>query len=295
MNKEEQGAGPLYDVATHALDTLLYIMDNYSPKSVLGVTHDKLKNLPDAANPFGMWDPEKYTVEDSAFGLVTMKNGASIIIETSWLINAVVDEGVRYSVCGTRAGLDNYGGKLKVNSVKHGKKIIVMEPVKGGALVNLPPPAAAEFEKLGDAAPVSYALRYAASFPEVFMVLSGMGNMEMMESNIRTMHPFVPLNDAELAATDKAREIIRQYNQIPCTKCRYCAEVCPKNVPIADLFAVYNEYALAKVTKKETKAGLNSFDVKAGDCIECGKCEKICPQNIEIRENLKKLKKLSGA
>ena len=77
------------------------------------------------------------------------------------------------------------------------------------------------------------------------MVLSGMGNMEMMESNIRTMHPFVPLNEEELAATDKAREIIRQYNQIPCTKCRYCAEVCPKNVPIADLFAVYNEYALA--------------------------------------------------
>jgi predicted aldo/keto reductase-like oxidoreductase len=109
------------------------------------------------------------------------------------------------------------------------------------------------------------------------------------------MHPFRPLNDAELAATDKAREIIRQYDQIPCTKCRYCAEVCPKNVPIADLFAVYNEYALAKVTKKETKAGLNSFDVKAGDCIECGKCEKICPQNIEIREKLKKLKKLSGA
>jgi predicted aldo/keto reductase-like oxidoreductase len=170
-----------------------------------------------------------------------------------------------------------------------------MEPVKGGALVNLPDAAVAEFKKLGDATPVSYALRYAASFPEVFMVLSGMGNMEMMESNIRTMHPFVPLNDAELAATDKAREIIRQYNQIPCTKCRYCAEVCPKNVPIADLFVVYNEYALAKVTKKETKAGLNSFDVKAGDCIECGKCEKICPQNIEIREKLKKLKKLSGA
>ena len=180
-------------------------------------------------------------------------------------------------------------------AVKHGKKVIVMEPVKGGALVNLPDAAVAEFKKLGDATPVSYALRYAASFPEVFMVLSGMGNMEMMESNIRTMHPFVPLNEEELAAPDKAREIIRQYNQIPCTKCRYCAEVCPKNVPIADLFAVYNEYALAKVTKKETKAGLNSFEVKAGDCIECGKCEKICPQNIEIREKLKKLKKLSGA
>ena len=113
----------------------------------------------------------------------------------------------------------------------------------------------------------------------------------LLQSNINTMYPFVPLSAAELETTDRVREIIREYNQIPCTKCRYCAEVCPKNVPIADLFAVYNEYALAKVTKKETKAGLNSFDVKAGDCIECGKCEKICPQNIEIREKLKKLKK----
>ena len=177
-------------------------------------------------------------------------------------------------------------------AVKHGKKVIVMEPVKGGALVNLPDAAVSEFKKLGDAAPVSYALRYAASFPEVFMVLSGMGNMEMMESNIRTMHPFAPLNEEELATTDKVRDIIRKYRQIPCTKCRYCAEVCPQNIPIADLFAVYNEYALAKVTKKDTKAKLESFDIKASDCIECGKCEEICPQNIAIRENLKKFTKM---
>ena len=177
-------------------------------------------------------------------------------------------------------------------AVKHGKKVIVMEPVKGGALVNLPDAAVVEFGKLGDAAPVSYALRYAASYPEVFMVLSGMGNMEMMQSNIDTMYPFVPLNDAEMAVTDRAREIIREYNQIPCTKCRYCAEVCPKNVPIADLFAVYNEYALARMTKREARAGFDAFDVKAADCIECGKCEKICPQSITIRDNLKKLAKM---
>ena len=177
-------------------------------------------------------------------------------------------------------------------AAKHGKKVIVMEPVKGGALVNLPPEAEKEFAALGDAAPVSYALRYAASYPEVFMVLSGMGNMEMMESNIKTMHPFVPLNRQELAATDKAREIIRQYNQIPCTKCRYCAEVCPKNVPIADLFAVYNEYALARMTKKETAEKLSAFEVKASDCISCGKCEGICPQSIKIREKLQNLAKM---
>ena len=177
-------------------------------------------------------------------------------------------------------------------AVKHSKKVIVMEPVKGGALVNLPDPAVAEFKKLGDAAPVSYALRYAASFPEVIMVLSGMGNMDMMESNIRTMHPFLPLSDEEIAATDKAREIIRQYKQIPCTKCRYCAEVCPMNVPIAELFAHYNEYALAHTSRKDTREAISSYPVKAVDCIECGKCEEICPQSIDIRERLKKLSKL---
>lgn len=177
-------------------------------------------------------------------------------------------------------------------AARHGKKVIVMEPVKGGALVNLPDAAVSEFAKLGDAAPVSYALRYAASYPEVFMVLSGMGSMEMMQSNINTMYPFVPLNAAELETTDRVREIIREYNQIPCTKCRYCAEVCPKNVPIADLFAVYNEYALARMTKREARAGFDAFDVKAADCIECGKCEKICPQSITIRDNLKKLVKM---
>ena len=178
-------------------------------------------------------------------------------------------------------------------AVKHGKKVIVMEPVKGGALVNLPDEAVAEFQKFGDAAPVSYALRYAASFPEVFMVLSGMGNMQMMQSNIQTMNPFVPLNKDELAATDRAREIIRKYKQIPCTKCKYCAEVCPKAVPIADLFATYNEYALAHVSRKEASQQLSAFEIKATDCIECGQCEGICPQSIAIREKLKMLAKMT--
>ena len=174
---------------------------------------------------------------------------------------------------------------------KHGKKVIVMEPVKGGALVNLPPPAIAEFAALGDAAPVSYALRYAASFPNVFMVLSGMGDMQMMKSNLDTMYPFKPLNAQELAATDRVREIIRQYKQIPCTKCNYCAEVCPIHVPISELFAVYNEYALAHDSRSQTAQKLAAFDVKASDCMECGACENICPQNIDIRERLKKLTK----
>ena len=123
-------------------------------------------------------------------------------------------------------------------AVKHGKKVIVMEPVRGGRLVNLPDAARDVFNELGGGSPVSYALRYAASYPEVFMVLSGMGSLDMVKENIKTMFPFVPLDERELEATDKAREIIRKYNQIPCTGCRYCTEVCPKGVPINELFDI---------------------------------------------------------
>ena len=136
MSLDEQGAGPLFDIATHSLDLLLYVMDNYKPKSVLGVMHDKLKYTPDGANPFGNWDPERFTVEDSAFGMITMQNGASIILECSWLLNAVISEGegVRYSVCGTKAGADNYGGTFKLNSVKHGRKLVTTPDLSAGGV-----------------------------------------------------------------------------------------------------------------------------------------------------------------
>ena len=177
-------------------------------------------------------------------------------------------------------------------AVKHGKKVIVMEPVKGGALVNLPPEAAGEFEKLGDATPVSYAIRYAASYPEVFMVLSGMGNMNMMSENISTMSNFVPLNASELEATSRAREIIRKYNRISCTGCKYCADVCPKQIPIAELFSTYNEYVMARISRKEASALVCAHAVSPSECIECGACEEVCPQKIDIRERLKKIGKL---
>ena len=168
-----------------------------------------------------------------------------------------------------------------------------MEPVKGGALVNLPDPAVSEFKKLGDAEPVSYALRYAASFPEVFMVLSGMGNMEMMNSNIRTMHPFVPLNDAELEATDKVRDIIRQYNQIPCTKCKYCLDACPQQINIPKFFDLYNNEKML-VPKPWSAFGYAYCNYSklpnvsiASDCTECGICIEECPQHIDIPEVMK--------
>lgn len=171
-------------------------------------------------------------------------------------------------------------------AVKHGKKVIVMEPVKGGSLVNLPNEAAAVLDELGGSY-AGYALRYAASYPEVFMVLSGMGNMDMMNDNIKTMSHFVPLNSTELKATDRVREIIRKVKQIPCTGCNYCAEGCPANIPVSRIFSVYNQYLSAKITKGAAKDNLASDIGRISDCVGCGSCEKICPQNLEIRKNLK--------
>ncbi len=175
-------------------------------------------------------------------------------------------------------------------AVKHGKKVIVMEPVKGGALVNLPDKAAQEFDKLNGGSYASYALRYAASFPEVFMVLSGMNTTEMMQDNINTFTDFVPLSEEEIAVTDRAREIIREVRQVPCTKCKYCTEVCPQNIQIPDIFEIYNSVLAAKVSAKDAKPLLPKENTPA-DCIKCGKCEKNCPQNIEIRQHLEKISK----
>jgi len=176
-------------------------------------------------------------------------------------------------------------------AVKHGKKVIVMEPVRGGYLANLPAQAAEVFDRLKGGSYASYALRYAASFPEVFMVLSGMGSMEMMQDNIKTFANFVPLSPEETAAADRAREIIRQVRQIPCTKCRYCTEVCPKNIPVPELFSVYNQVLSAKITRGEAKTLLPQDGGLAADCVKCGKCENVCPQNIEIREHLERISK----
>lgn len=175
-------------------------------------------------------------------------------------------------------------------AVKHGKKVIVMEPVKGGSLVNLPDKAAKVLDGLdGKHSYAGYALRYAASYPEVFMVLSGMGNMDMMNDNINTMSNFTPFSNEELSATDRVREIIREVNRIPCTGCNYCAEPCPKKIPISKIFAVYNEFLTAKTDRETAKSNLAEFIGKTDECLNCGGCEKICPQNINIREQLKRI------
>ncbi|MBR5314036.1 MAG: aldo/keto reductase [Clostridia bacterium] len=177
-------------------------------------------------------------------------------------------------------------------AVKHGKKIVVMEPVKGGYLANLPEKAAKIFESVTTGSHASYALRYAASLPNVYMVLSGMGTVEMMQDNINTFTNFVPFNDKEFEATDEARKVIREVRQLPCTKCNYCADVCPEKIPISDIFSAYNSVLAAKKTKIEASGDLPENAKSAAQCIKCGECENVCPQHISIRENIEKTVKM---
>jgi predicted dehydrogenase len=120
LNEEEQGGGPLIDIGTHALDLTLWMMDNYKPKSVMGSVYKKLGSRKDAANAWGPWDPEKFTVEDSAFGYITMENGATVVLESSWALNSLQIGEAKTTLCGTEAGADMLDG-LRINGEKYGK------------------------------------------------------------------------------------------------------------------------------------------------------------------------------
>ena len=171
---------------------------------------------------------------------------------------------------------------------KHNKPVIVMEPVKGGTLVNLPEEADRIFRQLNGGSNASYAIRFAASFEGACMVLSGMNTLQMVNENISFMENFQPLNHEEYNAISQVRGIFNQQNLIGCTACRYCCDGCPKKIDIPVLFACMN----AKNTFKTWNATFYYKSIhtagaaKASDCIGCGACEKICPQHLPIRELL---------
>ena len=163
-----------------------------------------------------------------------------------------------------------------------------MEPVRGGALVNLPDKAKSVLETLNGGSIASYAIRYAAGFEGMFMTLSGMSNMEQMNDNLSYMKDFVPLNEKEHRAVETVCAILKNEDAIPCTACSYCVAGCPMNIAIPDLFSCYN----SKKQHEDYNGGwyyyLYTLDKgKAKDCIGCGACEEICPQKINIREQLK--------
>ena len=170
---------------------------------------------------------------------------------------------------------------------KHGKPVIVMEPVKGGTLVNLPEKALNEFKVLGGGSAASYAVRYAAGFDGVFMVLSGMSSLAQMHDNVSYMRDFKPLDAHEKMAVENVKRILRGMDAVACTACRYCVDGCPKAIPIPDVFADYNNKKLHKNWNSVYYYGVHtSGKGKASDCIKCGKCENACPQHLPIRELL---------
>lgn len=159
---------------------------------------------------------------------------------------------------------------------RHGKPVIVMEPVKGGSLVELPAAAQRLYARLGSGSNASYAIRFAAGFEGVMMVLSGMSTLEQLRDNACFMKDFRPLTNQEQEAVAQVTAILRSQGLVQCTGCRYCTEVCPQGIPIPELFAALN----AK------RQGQEPGQVLPFQCVQCGACEGICPQELPIRELL---------
>ncbi len=177
-------------------------------------------------------------------------------------------------------------------AVKHGKDIIVMEPVRGGALANVPPKAERLFNKQNpDMSVASWAVRYAASLENVFMVLSGMSDMAQLLDNMSYMDNFKPLTETEKALCLDVAEIIKTSVSVPCTACKYCVDGCPIGINIPEYFGLYNNLAKEENRNfEEMKAEYKKLSAKSGraiDCIGCGRCEEHCPQHIEIIDSLK--------
>ncbi|MBQ9921823.1 MAG: Gfo/Idh/MocA family oxidoreductase, partial [Clostridia bacterium] len=133
LSEEEQGGGPLIDIATHSLDLTLWILDNYEPAYCVGKAFHALNDQTNVANAWGDWDPEKFTVEDSAFGFVVMKNGAVISVESSWALNTVRTDG-SLLFCGTKAGADTLGDRITINGVRNGRRYVFSPDMSAGGV-----------------------------------------------------------------------------------------------------------------------------------------------------------------
>lgn len=172
-------------------------------------------------------------------------------------------------------------------AVKHNKKVLVMEPVKGGTLAKLPEEGNRIIEALGGGSPASYAIRFAASFPSMYMVLSGMSTLEQAKDNISFMKDFKPLNKEEEEAVFKIAAIFNKQGLIPCTGCRYCVAGCPRKILIPNLFSCLNTKEVFHDWNANFYYSIYTKDNGlASSCLKCGKCEAACPQHLPIRKLL---------
>ena len=169
-------------------------------------------------------------------------------------------------------------------ATRHRKPIIVMEPVKGGALAD-PPQKVKDVLHAADpdASYASWAIRFASSLPGVMMVLSGMSNLAQMEDNLSFMRHFQPLNEEEMLVMKDAHEALQQFDRIACTSCHYCTPGCPMDIHIPEIFAVMNNYKMYGDLKEARNAyGWRPGGEKASACVHCAQCEDACPQHLPI-------------
>lgn len=183
--------------------------------------------------------------------------------------------------------------KCYETAVKHGKPVIVMEPVKGGTLARVPESVEKMFREARPEMSIpSWAIRFAASLEHVMVVLSGMSNMEQLLDNTDYMADFQPLSAQEQTLVKKAVDAINSTIAIPCTGCSYCTEGCPQRIAIPKYFSLYNA-DLQEIKEKswrpqgEYYTRLTMNFGKASDCLECGQCEQVCPQHLPIIRHLK--------
>ena len=181
---------------------------------------------------------------------------------------------------------------------KHGKPVIVMEPVKGGTLASLPEEAEQMFKDYDPSMSIpSWAIRFAASLPNVMCVLSGMSSLEQMENNTSYMQDFRPLSEEEKKMCFRAADLINSQIAIPCTGCSYCTEGCPMHICIPQYFSIYNEDMRERLDEKGWTINFTNYETltkafgKASDCIGCGQCEGVCPQHLTIIDFLKDVAK----
>lgn len=177
---------------------------------------------------------------------------------------------------------------------KHGKPVIIMEPVKGGMLATPPAPVTKVLKDAEpDASEASWAVRFAASLEGVITVLSGMSNVAQMKDNLSYMKTFDGLSDKEKETLDKAQEEMKKIPLIPCTTCNYCAKVCPKEIGISGSFTAMNYLTLygskPQALHQENWLVGGHGRKSATECVKCGKCEEVCPQHIKIKNELEKV------